>query len=189
MILGSHNSMSYLKPRHWWCYPIRFAAKCQDKTIQEQYKAGARVFDLRVGFDKDGTPFFAHGLISFKGDVYQILDYLNSLEDKIYVRILNERDKNYETFIKFCIKVQLKYSHIMFIGGQNKKDWKQLFEFNHSLSFIDKYSSWNNDTHLGTGWYLDDIFPRIYAFCLNKHWRDKYSKDNIYLLQDFVGKY
>lgn len=189
MILGSHNSMTYLKPKHWWLWPFRFMAKCQDKTIQEQYLCGARLFDIRIKFNKNNTPEFAHGIMTFKGDLFETLNYLNSLSDKIYVRIINERDKNYDLFKQLCMKIQLKYPHIMFIGGVNKKDWKQLFTFNYSLEFIDKYSSWNNDTHLGTGWYFDDIFPRLYAFCLNAHWREKYNNENVYLMQDFIGVY
>lgn len=191
MIIGSHNTMSYMNPKHWWMKPFVFMARCQDKSIQEQYEHGVRLFDLRFVFDKKGKIGFAHGLMSFKGDVDEVLNYLNSLPEQVYVRILNERDKNYDLFIDKCNQIQLKYQNIKFFGGHNKKDWKQLFVFNNAvnLPIIDKYSSCNYDTSIQTGWYLDDLYPRVYAFCLNKHWREKYEHQNIYLLQDFVGVY
>ena len=53
MILGSHNSWSYLPPKHWWMWPIHFMAKCQRVDIREQYeKYGVRCFDLRVRWKK-----------------------------------------------------------------------------------------------------------------------------------------
>lgn len=190
MIIGSHNTMSYMKPKKWWMRLFRFMAKCQDKTIQEQYEFGARLFDIRLVFDKDGNVGFAHGLIDFEGDLDNILSYLDSCRDKIYVRILNERNKNFDLFKKKCMQIQLKYRHIIFYGGQNKKDWKQLFCFDNTCgTCIDKYSSMNNDTNIGTGWHLDDLWPRIYAICFNKYWRKKYQNKNIYLMQDFVGVY
>lgn len=190
MFLGSHNSMSYLKPKWFWFMPFRFIARCQDKTIEEQYKAGARLFDLRIAFDNNGTPFFAHGAIAFaKSSVYDVLKWLDSCDDKVYVRILNERNKNFGKFVQFCSYVQAEFKNILFVGGRNKKDWKQLFDFGNSLDFIDKYSSWNNDTHLGTGWILDDFWPRAYAFCLNKHWKEKYKNQDVWLMLDFVGVY
>ena len=191
MIIGSHNTMSYMKPKHWWMKPFLFMAKCQDKTIEKQYEYGARLFDLRLVFDKNGNVGFAHGLFSFQGNLDEVLSYLNSKMERVYVRILNERDKNYDLFKKKCMQIKLKYPHIMFIGGINKKDWKQLYDFesNPNLKIIDKYSSMNNDTSIGTGWHLDDLFPRIYAFCFNKHWREKYLTQPVYLMQDFIGVY
>ena len=53
MILGSHNSWSYLPPKHWWMWSFHFMAKCQRVDIREQYeKYGVRCFDLRVRWKK-----------------------------------------------------------------------------------------------------------------------------------------
>ena len=52
MILGSHNSWSYLTPRKWWMKLFRFVAQCQDYDIKTQYEQfGVRCFDLRLKFD------------------------------------------------------------------------------------------------------------------------------------------
>ena len=61
MIKGSHNSWTYLKPKKWWMYLIRWAAKCQSKNIIEQYNAGVRCFDLRLKCKENGDMCIAHG--------------------------------------------------------------------------------------------------------------------------------
>ena len=116
-MIGSHNSMSYLKPRRWYLRPFSFMSKCQSKTLKEQYeKFGVRLFDIRVSFDKDGTPYFAHGLMQYKGDVYEHLDYLNT-KLNVEVRLLLEEGWDdgssfQETHFKaFCSKVKKKFKN------------------------------------------------------------------------------
>ena len=54
MILGSHNSWSYLPVKQWYFTPFAFTARCQSIDIRTQYeKYGVRCFDLRVRFDKN----------------------------------------------------------------------------------------------------------------------------------------
>ena len=66
MILGSHNSWSYLPPRRWWMRPIAFMAKCQRVDIRTQYERyGVRCFDLRVRFNKYGLGIVAHGIVEY----------------------------------------------------------------------------------------------------------------------------
>jgi hypothetical protein len=192
MKIGSHNSMTYLPVKKWWMKPFKFIGQCQSKNIQEQYNYGARLFDLRIVFDKQGNPGFAHGSMDFDGDVFNILDLLNNFDHQVYCRLINERDKNYDKFKQFCMQVELKYNHIMFYGGRNKKNWEVLYQLNYTdPEAVDKYSSWNNDVEGkgGTGYIWDDLFPRIYAILNNKKNREKYKNKDIYLLQDFLGKY
>ena len=76
MRLGSHNSMSYLRPSQWWLRPFAWIGRCQSQTIGEQFIVwGVRWFDLRLAFDKKGQPYFAHGIFSYKDkDPFAILD-------------------------------------------------------------------------------------------------------------------
>lgn len=209
MRLGSHNTMTYLKPQ-WWLRPFAWIGRCQCESIERQYVIhGVRWFDLRLAFDKHGKPFFAHGLFSYKKeDPFAILDYLSlmaSSEDKIFVRLLNERnsDLNKIYFRWFCEKVENQYSGIVFCGGQNKKDWKQIYPFKGmpDKPLIDKYSSCNHDkceydengnevNHINnTGIAIDDVCPEWYAKRNNLKNRTKYINQDVYLLQDFIGKY
>ena len=188
--------MSYLRPSQWWLRPFAWIGRCQSQTIGEQ-------------FDKQGKPYFAHGIFSYKDkDPFAILDYLNTLsspDDRVYVRLLNERDSdtNKKCFRWFCEKVENQYSGIVFCGGQNKKDWKQIYPFKGmpDKPLVDKYSSCNHDkcdydengkevNHVNnTGVVIDDIYPEWYAKRNNLKNRNKYINQDVYLLLDFIGKY
>lgn len=209
MRLGSHNTMSYLKPQ-WWLRPFAWIGRCQCESIERQYVIhGVRWFDIRLAFDKQGFPFFAHGLFSYKNkDPFDILEYLNTLsspDDRVYVRLLNERDSNInkKRFHYFCRRVETKFPDLIFTGGQNKKDWKQIYPFKGmpDKPLVDKYSSCNHDkcdydengnevNHVNnTGIAIDDICPEWYAKRNNLKNRTKYINQDVYLLQDFIGKY
>ena len=53
MIKGSHNTMSYLTPRKWWMRLVAPWARCQSKTIDEQWQ--------RILYDK--TSAMADGVL------------------------------------------------------------------------------------------------------------------------------
>jgi len=82
MILISHDTWTFLRPRKWYMWPFRIFTRCQTHNLVGQYRGGARGFDLRVYF-RDGTrPVFKHGLMEFKGNVYEQLKILNSMSDE-----------------------------------------------------------------------------------------------------------
>ena len=108
MILGSHNSWSYLSVKQWWLRPFSFIAKCQDLSIIEQYNLGVRCFDLRIRFDKNPNLKVCHGI--FEYNAYFILSDLKWLNDKkdVYVRILHEvRTK--KQYTAYSIKEFIRY--------------------------------------------------------------------------------
>ena len=97
MNIGSHNSLSYLRPKKWWMRPFHFMARCQDIDFVDQYILGARVFDLRISFDRKhfGKVQVRHGSMEF--DVPMSLlnlfyYYLNSAGD-CYLRVILEFNK------------------------------------------------------------------------------------------------
>lgn len=100
-MLGSHNSLTYLPCRKWWMYLINWAAKCQSKTLNEQFHNGAKYFDFRVRF-KDGKPVIAHGLIEYKGNIDYMVANLNYFaeyfRETIYLRFVLEYNKIPEDF-------------------------------------------------------------------------------------------
>ena len=100
-MLGSHNSLTYLPCRKWWMYLINWAAKCQSKTLNEQFHNGAKYFDFRVRF-KDGKPVIAHGLIEYKGNIDYMVANLNYFAEyfgeTIYLRFVLEYNKIPEDF-------------------------------------------------------------------------------------------
>lgn len=182
--LASHDTMTYLKPKQWYLYPFKFIAKCQSKSIEEQYgKYGIRYFDFRVRFDKNNEPEFAHGLISYKCNVYDVLDYLNSREDEVWVRLLLEiikEDKQQEELFKeFCEKVENKYLNLRFHNGRKKYDWKVVYQFKNEEPTLDQKVS-------SMTWKIfDDWCPWFYAKIMNKKNLAK-GTDKDYLMLDFL---
>lgn len=85
-MLGSHNSLSYL-PIKGWRKILKPWAKCQDKTLEEQYNSGIRYFDLRVRKESDEWWYCHNNAIFIPVKEYEeILNFL--LEKKAYVRII-----------------------------------------------------------------------------------------------------
>lgn len=195
MILGSHNTLTYSKPRKWYMKLFAWTARCQSKKLVEQYNTGARLFDFRFVFNNE-EPIIAHGFMEFDITALQ-LDYIfmfldvKSKREICWVRIINEQNKNKDIFIKFCETIKHKYPNIKFYGGRNKKDWRVLYDFGYGEpKVIDKYSSQNNDVfkgkHNGSGWYWDDLWPWLYAKLNNKKWKERYKDQDVYLMQDFI---
>lgn len=94
-MIGSHDTMTYLPAKQWYLKPFKWMAKCQNKSMEEQFNVyGIRLFDFRIKFDKHNKPWFAHGWLKFKGDVYEYIDKLNEMantvEGPVYARILLE---------------------------------------------------------------------------------------------------
>lgn len=186
MKLGTHNSMSYLPPKKWYLYPFRFIAKCQKVDIATQYKLGARMFDLRVSFDKDGVPEFRHGSMAFKGNVEDTLKYLNNLHDKIHVRMALEvknttKDlvRQEALFVKFCSRIENEYINIKFFLGRRKFDWSLVYKFKtKDISYVQAVSSTNSKL-------IDDLWPWLYAIRHNKDSFKNRDKTK-YLLLDFI---
>ena len=80
MILGSHNSWSYLTPIKILHKLIAFTARCQRVDIKTQYeKYGVRCFDLRIRFINN-VPCVVHNFIVYCSliDIVPDLEYLDS---------------------------------------------------------------------------------------------------------------
>ena len=184
--LASHDSMTYLQPKHWYLYPFRFMARCQSKSIEEQYeKYGIRYFDLRVRYTDLGEIEFAHGLMSFKGDVRKVLDYLNSFNEEVWIRFLLEITDNdlvafqEENFIRDCEMFELLFPNLKFHNGRRKFDWKVVYKFKNEEPTLDQKVS-------SMTWKIfDDWCPWFYAKLMNKKNLAK-GTDKDYLMLDFL---
>ena len=183
-LLGSHNSMSYLPPRRWWMRPFAFMARCQSRPLYEQlYIYDIRYFDLRVRFI-NGNPTFAHGLISYNGDVFDALNTLNSYHTPIYVRLLLETAKadqqQEDLFCDFCADILSRYPNLRLHCGRRKFDWHVLF------CFPDREPTLDQKVASMTGTILDDWFPWLYAR-LNNRSNLLHGTDHDILLLDFIN--
>ena len=198
MKIGSHDSLSYLKPRIWWMRPFHFVARCQSKTYQEQYEAGARYFDvrLRTTIDPNAEPTIAHGIMPFRAkagflnEMFGWLDGRSTSDNPIYIRLLyempmkdktKEAEKKEQVFVSLCQKYMEAYPNLRFCGGQRKYDWKLLVSLPPHPCSKDLYSSmtWKE-------W--DDWCPWFYAHFMNKKNWEKYKdvQPNCFALMDFI---
>jgi hypothetical protein len=194
--LGSHNSWSFA-PINW--YIPHFVCKCQNLNIEEQYKAGVRLFDLRLRFKFNESRWrVAHGSAFFNVDWREDLAWLNNKGD-CYVRVVLEYNKKpveYDLikslFKGYCEHLSSIFPNIKFFGGNRKWDWKRIYEFkNPDEPLIDKYSS-------TTSWFksksrflkiIDDWWPWLYAKFHNKETIKQYKlygPSDKWLFIDFV---
>lgn len=164
-------------------------ARCQSKTIEEQWYDGARCFDLRIRFTKQGEPYFAHGLYECTHEVKPI-DVLVKL-DRLMIRynqpafvrlILEDPDKqnhNVVYFKEFCQDWSKGNKLIRLFGGNRKDDWAQIVEFDYKPNLTQYVGSMMEDAR----WY-EKIMPFAYAWRCNK--RNKENVKPKFNLFDFI---
>ena len=188
-IIGTHNSMTFLRPAHWYGWFMIPFARCQHKTIEEQWHDGARCFDLRIRFTKRGKPYFAHGLYECAhkvkpGDVLAQLYKLMTRDGQpAFVRlILEDPDKqnhNVFYFKKFCYAWKKYYAAIHFFGGNRKGDWAQIVEFDYKPNLTQYVGSMMENAR----WY-EKIMPFAYAWRRNK--KNKQNPQGDIAIYDFI---
>ena len=192
MILGSHNSWSYLWPKKWWQKLLFFTAKCQRLDIQDQYWAGVRCFDLRIRFI-NGEAHIVHNSFDYGkfNDLVWSLKWLNWMGDtkvRIIHDVRDEKDhteSNIESFKTLCKSLESYFSNIKFWCGRNLVDWGEDYEFEYKPKCIELYSS------VCPPKILDDWIPSLYASIHNRNIRKGHQideDDSSILLIDFVDK-
>lgn len=172
-IIGTHNSVTAHPPRKWWMKLGKAIAVTQDKTIYQQYADGIRCFDLRIRLSDDDTWVLCHGLYEVSLDVYDLLYWFRTKAEQnrenVYIRIVLEDkkhcDKEAERFVKFCEWADSFSPYLIFIAGNRKSDWMQLYKFGYpNQRQWMPVSSCAEDAK----WY-EKAFPRLYAKRMNKH--------------------
>lgn len=163
-------------------------AKTQSKTIEEQYNAGCRMFDLRVKLI-DNQWRCAHGIWYTKRLAEDIIHELNTFGDKVYVALTYEGDKDdiYE-FTEFVNKIQSKYNNIVW-GGIGVKYGEGSHLFKVKFDYIQPYpAGWpaNKRGFLpldGSSWHIILPLPWLWK----KLYNDKPVFDEeCYLFVDFL---
>lgn len=190
-MLGTHNSLTYAAPKHWWSRPFDFLAKCQDKDINAQLEAGVRYFDLRA----DSHVMAKHGLMKYGLSVYAAFNFLELYaethpNENVCYRIVLEYSRKpfYSEYLtrQFEAKVQdilATYTALKFCGAFRKWDWLCVIEPAYKVSYVSAYSSF-------LGWRGFPYVPRLYAAWHNRNTlKDNKSvldDNNKVLMMDFV---
>lgn len=191
MILGSHNAWSYLPPRKWWQWLLRFTARCQRVNIARQVaEFGVQCVDLRVRFAADGVRL-VHGIVEYqytREQLEQELTRLNAWGSRVpmYVRVLLDvRTKRAytqyqrEAFWQFCNELEMLYPYLRFWCGRNLYNWNTIYTFHYAPTCEERYASVCRPKWLG------DWFPLPYALLHNHRNRERGTDKDI-LLIDFV---
>lgn len=194
MIYGTHNTMTYLKPRKWWMWLFNWTAKCQSETIYKQIEAyKVRMFDMRVRFNGE-TPILAHGLVEYDDvDALDMNDFLTSYAERnpdedFYCRVMLENtfmssDKYPEQikkFKEFCKALESNApKNLHYVGGWKKDDFSCVYKF--ETKQPDMYGN-----HASCSKYkIVQIWPWIYAKLHNKE-SHKRGTDKTVLMLDFI---
>lgn len=203
MNIGTHNSLTYLTPKKWWQKLIKFTAKCQAVNYEEQYRLGARVFDVRLWYDDDFKVEIRHGRIAYIGGftvLYDMFDFLDNKKD-CYVRLICEEDSfakkdplasiKERHFMGECHNFETLFPNIKFFGGNRKYDWKVLYNFKNKdiPTLVDRYSSTTSLFKSDKKWLaiLDDLCPILYAKLKNKTLIKEHNDKDGYLFIDFIN--
>ena len=186
-ILASHNSWTYLPPKKWWMWLLRFTAKCQRLSIQEQYEMGVRCFDLRVKWI-DGKMVVAHGIVQYDINAQQVVDDLIWLNEKgdCSVRLIHEVRRKLENTLKektyfrnFCALVEKRLPRITFWNGKNLYDHSKDYDFGCDPTCEELYASVRKPK------WIDDWWPWWYSWLNNKRIKEAGTTKDI-LMIDFV---
>lgn len=187
MILGSHNSWSYLPVLKWWMRPLAFTARCQNIDIRKQYELGVRCFDLRVRFNGQGVGTVAHSIVEYYiKNLLEDLEFLD-INNDCFVRVINEvrvekdyTKKSVEDFVEFCAYISAMYPNIRFWCGRNLYNWQKDYDFGDDPTCEEKYGSVSNHKWLYAWW------PWLYARLRNRKIREQGTDKNI-LLMDYIN--
>ena len=205
MKLGSHNTMTYLRPKVFWQRLLPFVGRCQSVDYKVQHSLGAVGYDLRLFWDDDGKLEYRHGFLRFPADnIDEVLSYAESnniivrvlLEVRSYNKLLvSNIDGLRSRFKAYCSNIEKKYPSILFFGGQESGSGEKLYTFKTETSglAIDELHSSVTSLFKSNNKFLrmiDDLFPIIYSLIKNEKnissYRNNKEKDNTYLYVDYI---
>lgn len=205
MKLGSHNTMTYLRPKVFWQRLLPFIGRCQSVDYKVQHSLGAVGYDLRLFWDDDGKLEYRHGFLRFPADnIDEVLSYaeLNNIIVRVLLEVrsynkplISNIDELRSRFKAYCSDIEKKYPSIIFFGGQESGSGEKLYTFKNETSglVIDELHSSVTSLFKSHNKFLrmiDDLFPIIYSLIKNEKninsYRNNKEKDNTYLYVDYV---
>lgn len=123
--IATHNSATGERSKSLLHALFTLFARCQDKTIHDQYYYGVRYFDLRV--DKDLV--LCHGLWKADKNLADIMTEIGRFEEEVYVTVTIERKYSKKVIDDLCERIR-KVINLRSRGkaklvyiAQKKPDW------------------------------------------------------------------
>lgn len=185
MILASHDTMTYRKPKQWWLRPIAFTARCQSVDYKMQYAHGARYFDIRLCFDKKGHIEFGHGLFRYDAtDIYDVVEFLATFS--YGARIVLEKGTSkadIERFSWWCRYFEAQ--GVAIYGGEARAlGWKEVY---HCKRPTPQNQTGQYSSVCGHG--LLSWFPELWARLFNKEVYKEWKDRDIIVFTDFLKQW
>lgn len=185
MKLATHNSLTYLKPKHWWMRLFKFCYQCQDKDIIRQYNDGVRYFDFRFSFNNDRELEIRHKLVPFKYDIFDFVENLKCFNSKhdVIIRVVlekNSKETDEIDFLNLCKTLEENYLNITFCCGEDVHSKKVVYKFKAGggPQVIEQYGSVR-------GGILGGLWPKRWAKKHNQEIYETYKDTEKYLMIDF----
>ena len=111
--IATHDSCTGEKGHGFLSWLVTPFAKTQSKTLQKQYDAGCKSFDIRVKKTKRGW-VCAHGLWTTKRTFEDIITEIASFEDRCQVCVTYEGNAEYSNELKeLCTRYRARFRHII----------------------------------------------------------------------------
>ena len=150
-MIASHDSFTYLEPKHkFWKIFTKFW-RCQDKDVLQQYGLGVRYFDIRVcrheTKDFDEEWILCHGLVNFDKSFSSLRDLCNYFETVMKgsrYRIILEKGNSddIEIFREEMSNIAGVYNGLSWVV--TKKPWETIYAKSDHPEIIDcTFKGWN----------------------------------------------
>lgn len=193
-MLGSHNSLTYEKPRKFYMNLFNKFAKCQKLSLHQQIDLGVKVFDFRVKIKNYkinksllDCVYVVHGPVEYGNDksFSEALRILNceAKDSKIYAIIVYDKSfggsKFHHLYPKLINMLKMKYNDIDFQFVDGKKEWKIIENFKDVVWKDEVVEYWKFEKNI----YKNGIFPynkkKIKQFEESLNWNTLYWHDFI----------
>ena len=205
-MLGSHDTFTYLKTSNIIAKASTAFWRCQEKSIQDQYKFGVRLFDVRV-INEDKNEFswwrIGHGFAKVEQrfvNLKNICIYFQKEFPGSIIRICLESgcsdEKIVEQFKKEAADVFENYKDMIYTINI-KKPWVDLYvgkRFKKTEYYACHLFNWNLEKSILENLKTFDMSAGSIKSWAKKHNPDKITKemkddpDTLYFL-DYVGVY
>jgi hypothetical protein len=197
MIIGSNNSLTYLKPSDALSRITRKFGSCQEIPYNEQYEFyGVRYFDIRLYANKNQRIVAKNGSYTYPlFSFYQILDYFDkkgdvvvniTLDTSFEEHMMDGYQRIEKKFFETCVMLDTIYHNIEFRGGIRKFDGKKLYEFKnieglHNIEAVCP-EEWSTLYRIVTRW-----FPSFIGR-LNKKYIEEFKDKYVFLVLNYVNR-
>ena len=193
-MIASHNTFSYLQPRHKIFNLFKGFWRCQDKNIHEQLSSGVEYLDVRVRYTFDCKVRLCHGFVDYGNEynslaelveecIYKNIPTTKSKKKKIHYRLILERGNrfSFESDTDEIMVNQIKDNPNAVLDWVIiKKGWKTYYQIFGKMTIVDVcFKKWN---------ILNITYALFGGNPIKRHSEknDAYDNSHIILFRDYI---